>query len=133
MTRSYLALDVGTRRIGVATADDKVRIAIALDTVEVDGNELTAIERLIATNNITDLVIGFPRNQSGEPTAQTQFVTKFAEQFADSPAKIHFQDESLTSVLAEERLKEMGGNYRKSDIDAQAACIILEDFLEHRT
>ena len=131
MARRYLGLDVGTKRIGVAEADDMVRIAITLDTIEVDGTEVERILGIIVADRITDIVVGYPRNQSGEPTAQTAYAERFATQLHDSGAKLHFQDESLTSVLAEQRLKDFGKSYSKGDIDAQAACIILEDFLEN--
>lgn len=128
--KRFLCLDVGTKRIGVAEADDVVRIAIALDTIDVDGTEIEQVLKLVTLGDITDLIIGYPRNQSGEPTAQTRYAERFAELFHDAPVKVSFQDESLTSVLAEQRLKEMGKPYTKGDIDAQAACIILEDYLE---
>lgn len=132
MTRSkvYLALDVGEKRIGVATGDDVVRIAVPLDTIEVDGSELTRLARLIVDHEPDVVVIGYPRNQSGEPTAQTEFVEQFAKKLADIAPKIEFQDESLTSVLAEQRLKSYGKPYSKADIDAQAAALILQDYLE---
>ena len=47
--RTYLALDVGERRIGVAIADPSVRIAVAYDTIEVDGSELEQITQLITS------------------------------------------------------------------------------------
>lgn len=132
MTRSkaYLALDFGEKRIGVAMGDDVVRIAVPLDTIEVDGNELTRLARLIVDHEPDVIVIGYPRNQSGEPTAQTEFVEQFAKKLADIAPKIEFQDESLTSVLAEQRLKSYGKPYSKADIDAQAAALILQDYLE---
>ena len=130
-TKQYLALDVGTARIGVALADDAIRIAITHDAVEVDGQELEAIARLVVDNRIDTIVVGYPRNQAGEPTQQTKLVETFASQLTDM-APVVFQDESLTSVLAEERLKKQGGNYTKGDIDSQAAVIILEDYLETR-
>lgn len=133
MSRSniLLALDVGERRIGVAAADDVVRIARVVETIEVDGSELDAIARLVSEEKASIVVVGYPRNQSGEPTAQTAFVEKFAERLTGAvSAKLVFQDESLTSVLAEERLKSYKKPYTKGDIDALAAVIILEDYLE---
>lgn len=132
MAKRYLCLDVGERRIGVAEADDSVRIAVAIDTISVDGTETEQILRRIAIGSITHLVIGYPRNQQGEPTAQTAYVEKFAERFSDAPVTIVFQDESLTSVLAEQRLAATGRPYEKGDIDALAACLILEDYLEEQ-
>ena len=131
-TKSYLALDVGEKRIGVAVGDDMVRIAVPLDTIEVDGKELERIARLVIDENVDTVVVGYPRNQSGEPTHQTEYVEKFASQLNDIAPKLVFQDESLTSVLAEQQLKKYGRPYTEGDIDAQAAALILTDFLEQR-
>jgi len=128
--KNYLALDVGEKRIGVAVGDNTVRIAMPLDTVEVDGNELEKIARYLIDQDIDTIVIGYPRNQAGEPTAQTTFVETFAKQLEVMDYKIAFQDESLTSVLAEQRLKALGQPYSKGDIDAHAAALILQDYLE---
>lgn len=129
-SRRILALDVGEKRIGVATGDTGVKIAIPLETLTVDGTEVQKIIEKLIADSIETLVIGYPRNQSGEPTAQTAYIEAFARQFELVPVTIVFQDESLTSVLAEERLQALGGAYTKGDIDATAASIILEDYLE---
>lgn len=135
MSRSstYLALDIGEKRIGVATGDDVVRIAIPLTTIEVDGSEIEQIARYVISEKPAALIIGYPRNQSGEPTAQTAYVEAFAQRLTDFDAKIIFQDESLTSVLAEKRLQSYGKPYSKADIDAQAAALILQDYLEQHS
>ena len=130
-SKKYLALDVGERRIGIAAADGAVKIAVPMETIEVDGQEIEAIARYIAKEEADVIIIGYPRNQSGEPTAQTAFVEAFAESLKAIAPNIIFQDESLTSVLAEQRLKGMGKPYTKSDIDAHAAALILQDYLEN--
>lgn len=129
MSSTILSLDVGEKRIGVAQGDEAMKIAFPYDTIEVDGTEIQSIAQMIVANGVRTLVVGYPRNQSGEPTAQTQFVEEFVERMTDLPVEIVFQDESLTSVLAEERLKSQKSVYKKGDIDAMAACIILEDYL----
>lgn len=126
---NFLALDVGTKRIGVASASTSLRIAVPVMTVEVDGNEIDAIKKFIQRDSIDTVIIGYPRNQAGEATAQTEYAETFAEKLKDT-VHIEFQDESLTSVMAEERLKASGKAYGKGDIDAQAAAIILQDYLE---
>jgi len=130
-TRSLVCLDVGEKRIGVAVADTAVRIAVPFTTIDVDGTELEAINEIVIKENADTIVIGYPRNQLGESTAQTSYVELFAQKLEDSAATIVFQDESLTSVLAEERLKSHKKPYSKGDIDAQAAAIILQDYLEN--
>ena len=99
--------------------------------VEVDGQELDKILRHIDEEKATAVIIGYPRNQSGEPTAQTAVVESFKEKLGQRTAvELIFQDESLTSVLAEERLRSHGKPYTKGDVDAQAATLILQDYLE---
>ena len=129
-SHTLVSLDVGEKRIGVAVADDAVRIAVPFTTVEVDGNEIATIAELVMQQGASIIVVGYPRNQQGEATAQTDYVEKFAERLSDIDAKIVFQDESLTSVIAEQRLVAQKKPYSKGDIDAHAASIILQDYLE---
>ncbi|MDB5177060.1 MAG: putative Holliday junction resolvase [Candidatus Saccharibacteria bacterium] len=126
---NVLALDVGTVRIGVAMADLAVPIAFPVTTLVVDGSEVDAIKRLVAEKSVDTIIVGYPRNQSGDPTAQTVLVKEFTQKLQDL-ATIVFQDESLTSVTAENHLKASGKPYTKADIDAKAAAIILQDYLE---
>jgi len=129
MTKTYVGLDVGEKRIGVAVADDMVKIAIAYETVETDGNEIKAIAEIVLRQGAQTIVVGYPRNQSGEATAQTAYVETFAKQLEDIGTVV-FQDESLTSVIAEQRLEATKKPYTKGDIDAMAAALILQDYLE---
>lgn len=130
-----IALDVGSKRIGVAKADSAVRIAIPYSAVEVDGNEFKKIASLARAWDINSFVIGLPRNSQGEETEQSRYVRKFAQRLKREidGAKVCFQDESLTSVEAEKRLKNRKKGYKKGDIDSEAAAIILQDFLEQKT
>lgn len=130
--KQLLCLDVGAARIGVAIGDTGVRIAIPHGYIPVDGDEVQAIAELVISNDISTLVIGYPRNQSGEATQQTAYVESFAAKLADLDATIVFQDESLTSVMAERRLMDRGVSYEKGDIDSEAASIILQDYMEQR-
>jgi putative Holliday junction resolvase len=129
-TKSYLALDVGEKRIGVAIGDDSIRIAVPLTTIMVDGSEYETITKIIRQEKIDTLVVGYPRNQSGEATAQTAYVESFVEKYPMTMPNIVYQDESLTSVMAEDRLKSKKRPYDKADIDMHAAAIILQDYLE---
>lgn len=131
-SRTLVSLDVGQKRIGVAVADIGVRIAVPFETIEVDGSEMQKIAEVVLKEAADKIVVGYPRNQSGEPTAQTKYVEQFAEQLKTLEVDIVFQDESLTSVMAEQRLAAHNKPYSKGDIDAQAAAIILQDYLEAR-
>jgi len=129
-SQSLVCLDVGEKRIGVAVADPSIRIAVAFDTIIVDGTEIEKIAEIVVREGAKKIVVGYPRNQQGETTAQTSYVENFAQQLKDIAEEIVFQDESLTSVIAENRLIAMKKPYAKGDIDAQAAAIILEDYME---
>ncbi len=130
MTKQLLALDVGEKRIGVALADPSIGIAIVYDTLEVDGTEIARIMQVVIEEKVTKVIVGYPRNQSGDPTQQTHYVEEFAAKLQDLDVPVVFQDESLTSVRAEEILARQGKPYQKGDIDALAACLILQDYLE---
>lgn len=128
-----LGLDVGEKRIGVAKADSNTKIAIPIGFIEVDGREWEEISHLAKTNHTNLFVLGLPRNNQGEETRQSLYVRKFAKSLIEEipGARIRFQDESLTSVIAEDRLKKSKKRYQKGDIDAEAATIILQDFIEN--
>ncbi len=128
-----IGLDVGEKRIGVAKADTNIRIATPVGFFNVDGTEWAMIDRIARMNNTNFFVLGLPRSNEGNETKQSMFVRQFAKKLTEKipNAKIRFQDESLTSVQAEERLKMRKKAYEKGDIDAEAATIILQDFVEH--
>lgn len=127
-----IGLDVGTKRIGVAKADTAVRVAVPDGVIIVNGQEFTEIARLSNLYNTTLFVIGMPRNVHGQETAQSAYVREFAKRLKSTipHARIRFQDETLTSVEAENRLKARKRSYQKGEIDAEAASIILQDFIE---
>ncbi len=132
-----IGLDVGTKRIGVSKADSGVRIAVPYGMVEVDGSEFEKIEKLARIYGTNLFVVGLPRNNQGEETAQSAYVRNFAKKLKERnpEIKVKFQDESLTSVLAEENLKHKKGgiNRKAGDVDTEAAVLILQDFLESYT
>ena len=128
--KSVLGLDVGDRRIGVAVASLAARLRRPLTTLIRDSGFFKELQTIIATENAETLVIGFPRGQSGQPTAQTGAVEAFVNELrAHCELPIHFQDESVTSKQAEAELAARGKAYQRGDIDALAATYILEDFL----
>lgn len=127
----YLGVDVGAQRTGLAHADSIGRIAQPLQTVSIDGSEAETIAKVASEIGVTDMVVGRPRNQSGDKTDQTKFAEDFAKRVLEPIGlPLHWQDESVTSILAEERLAARKKPYTKADIDAEAAAIILQDFLE---
>ncbi len=127
-----IALDVGEKRIGVARADSATRIAVPVGYVGVDGSEWQEIIKIARLNNTNFFVLGLPRSNEGKETAQSMYVRQFAKRLSEKipGIRVRFQDESLTSVIAEERLRARKKRYERGEIDAEAASIILQDFLE---
>lgn len=127
-----LGLDVGEKRIGVARADSDTKIAVPVGFINVDGSEWQEIARIAKLNSTNFFVLGLPRSNEGNETRQTLYVRNFARVLMEKlpEARVRFQDESLTSVEAESRLKKRQKKYEKGDIDAEAASIILQDFIE---
>jgi putative Holliday junction resolvase len=125
-----LALDVGQRRIGVALANSIARMASPLTTLINDEDLFDKLKELIEENHVDTVVIGLPRGLEGQETAQTTYVREFSKTFQDK-LKIDyvFQDEAVTSVIAEQELKQGKKPYKKEDIDMVAARQILEDYL----
>ena len=127
-----IALDVGEKRIGVARADSDTRIAVPLGYIIADGSEWQELAKIVRLNNTKFFVIGLPRSNEGNETAQSMYVRQFAKKLTEKipGARIRLQDESLTSVVAEERLRSRKKRYERGEVDAEAAAIILQDFLE---
>ncbi|MBQ1528138.1 endolytic transglycosylase MltG, partial [Candidatus Saccharibacteria bacterium] len=135
-----LGLDVGEKRIGLAKADTSVKIAVPAGMVPVDGQEFSTIVRICGARDIDIVVVGMPRNLQGQLTQQSEYAKTFVKSLnkallAAKPnnktVKIFFQDESLTSVQAKQNLKSKGFDEKAGDIDAEAATLILQDFLEN--
>ncbi len=131
---SILALDIGTRRTGVAKARTDVRMATTLTTLPPE-TLADDIARLVAEHGAVAVVVGLPRNLNGEDTAQTVYVRQIAEAIRgslDKTVPIHFIDEALTSVKAESELAARGKQFTKEDVDMLSAVYILEDFLQSK-
>lgn len=127
MASNILSLDVGERRVGVAIASLIARFPRPLTTLDNTDEIWSQIKNLVAEHDVDTLVIGLPRNLSGDETAQTQYVRTFTEKLTGYT--VVFQDEALTSHKAEQELTAKGKPYSKGDIDALAATYILEDYL----
>jgi len=124
----YLGIDYGAKRVGLATADSDAMMASPLRTVA--PHELVAV--IEAEGPFIAVVVGLPRGLDGQDTAQTTAVRRFSDDLLWRRLHIEpvFQDEAGTSGVAEDRLKESGKTYEKADIDAEAAAIILQDYLD---
>ena len=138
-----VGFDVGTRRIGVAVSDASCTLARPLGTLHVDGLGAGAVAmaadevaRLAAEDDgVSGLVVGLPRRLDGSANEMTPRVERFAHDLGTrTQLPVTLQDERLTSREAESRLsvREKDWRARKKLLDAAAAAIILQDYLDTR-
>ena len=137
-----VGLDVGERRIGVAVSDASGTLARPLKTLRTTGLDGDALQvsaaevaRVAAEEPLAAVVIGLPRRLDGSPNEMTPRVARFADRLGQRVGvEVILQDERLTSVEAESRLSARDRDWRsrKDRIDAAAAAIILQDYLDSR-
>ncbi len=131
----YVALDVGTKTIGVATAGVEAqlptpRFTLARQSVAKDVAEL--IDRM---DDVAEWVVGLPYLPSGDEGRSAKLARQIGVALGEATGlPVHYQDETLSSVEAEERLREAGHRSRriKELVDSWAAAVILEDWLNER-
>lgn len=127
----YLGIDYGTKRIGLAWADE-LGIAFPLGVIAgVESKDcLEQLGKVVEERGVTEFVIGYPLHMDGKAGLRTEEVDSFAQQlieeFALPVSKI---DERLTSLAAKEALGKKA-NPKDGKIDATAASLILKDFLD---
>jgi putative Holliday junction resolvase len=140
VTGRILAVDVGARRVGLAISDASRTLARPLETITV-ANEADAVDRVARRideldredEGIATIVVGMPSSLDGAPTPQTAQVLAFIALLkARTALPIATEDERLTSREAESRLarREKDWRKRKAQLDAAAAAVFLQDFLD---
>lgn len=138
-----MALDLGKRRIGIAISDPTRTLARPVGVLQasaMDDRALHLVAEEIARlgreeDGVSAIVIGLPHRLDGSATTLTSRVEVFAAQLgAIAGLPVVLQDERLTSVEAESRLAvgEKDWRVRKQRLDAAAAAVILQDYLDHR-
>lgn len=139
----FLGLDIGEKRIGVAVSDVSGTLARPLGVLRPSGLDVdalavvsTEIARLAAEEDgLGEIVIGLPRRLDGSPSDMTPRVEQFARQLrAKTSLPVTLQDERLSSHEAESRLalRDKDWRSRKAKLDAAAAAVILQDYLDSR-
>ncbi len=132
-----LAVDHGSRRIGLAVTDELGVTAQGLPTLHrtTKRNDFDHLRRTLKQYNVAEIVVGLPLRMSGEQGTQSEKVEAFAEELrARFKLPVYLFDERLTSVEANRLLDEteMSDRRRKEVVDRLAAVLILQAFLESR-
>ena len=126
-----MALDIGTKRIGVALSDYFLMLTNGHSCIprEPEGNAIEQIQKIAKENHVEKIVVGLPLNMDGTKGFQAQNCEDFAKKIEGF--EIIFEDERLTSDTAEQNLRERKIDFRKNKglVDIESACIILQQYL----
>lgn len=126
-----MALDIGTKRIGIALSDYLLMLASGHSYIsrEPEDKAVEKILEIAKSNNVKKIVVGVPVNMDNSKGFQAEDCINFSKKLKDY--EILYEDERLTSDLAEENLREKKIDFRKDKglVDIESACIILEQYL----
>ena len=131
-----LAIDYGSRSIGLAITDELQLIVRPLVTIPTKKDALTRIAAVCDEYDVGTIVVGLPLRLDGTRGDAAERVTAFVSELRSNLSiPIVTQDERLTTRAADDRLREEGVPWqkRREKIDAYAAAIILEDYLTSET
>ncbi len=129
-----LALDWGDVRVGGAISDPEGKIAFPLEKVLDAKVAPDEIRKIVSDLEVEKIIIGFPKNLSGNENESSQKVKDFADKLKKIGCEIEFVDERFTSVEAGNKLSDSGMNQQKQRLikDNIAAQIMLQQYLEKK-
>lgn len=129
-----MALDIGTKRIGIALSDYLLMLANGHSYIPrvPEDKALETIKKIAKENNVEKIVVGIPLNMDNTFGFQAKNCKDFAQKLTDY--EIIYEDERLTSDEAEQNLREKKIDFRKDKglVDIESACIILEQYLSRK-
>ncbi len=132
--KRIVALDIGTKRIGVAVSDALMLGATPVKLIirNNDTNAINEIKAILEEYNTDTILIGVPYNMDGSLGFQAKNCLNFIKPL-EKKYKILKHDERLSSEKAEEILKNKGKKYTKNKglVDITAACVILQEYLDY--
>ena len=120
-----LGIDFGEKRIGVAISAKEGRLAFPRVVIENNAKKFSAIKKICENEDISEIIVGLPKNLKGEETKMTEKVKEFGQQlYREIGLKVIFQDE----ILSTKEAVRLQGRHQK--IDASAAALILDSYLK---
>ncbi|MDO4541260.1 MAG: Holliday junction resolvase RuvX [Bacillota bacterium] len=132
-----LALDVGTKNIGVAMSDPLGLTAQALPTIRRKGNldsEVASLLNIIDEKGVETIVVGYPKNMNGTEGPSCDMAKEYAGAISEKTnVPIVFWDERLTSKMAESAMLmgDVSREKRRKAVDSLAAILILQNYLDY--
>ena len=130
-----MALDVGSRTIGIACSDALLMTAQGIETTRRTSleNDFNRLRELISEYEVHELVVGMPKNMNGTKGDRAEKTEEFVEKMkAVIDLPVTFWDERLSTVMAERQLiaADVSRKKRKGVIDKMAAVVILQGYLD---
>lgn len=130
-----MALDVGSRTIGIACSDALLITAQGIETIRRTSleNDFNRLRELISEYEVHELVVGMPKNMNGTKGERAEKTEEFVEKMkAVIDLPVTFWDERLSTVMAERQLiaADVSRKKRKGVIDKMAAVVILQGYLD---
>ena len=130
-----MALDVGSRTIGIACSDALLMTAQGIETIRRTSleNDVNRLRELISEYEVHELVVGMPKNMNGTKGERAEKTEEFVEKMkAVIDLPVTFWDERLSTVMAERQLiaADVSRKKRKGVIDKMAAVVILQGYLD---
>lgn len=130
-----MALDVGSRTIGIACSDALLMTAQGIETIRRTSleNDFNRLRELILEYEVHELVVGMPKNMNGTKGDRAEKTEEFVEKMkAVIDLPVTFWDERLSTVMAERQLiaADVSRKKRKGVIDKMAAVVILQGYLD---
>ncbi len=130
-----MALDVGSRTIGIACSDALLMTAQGIETIRRTSleNDFNRLRELISEYEVHELVVGMPKNMNGTKGDRAEKTEEFVEKMkAVIDLPVIFWDERLSTVMAERQLiaADVSRKKRKGIIDKMAAVVILQGYLD---
>lgn len=132
-----MALDVGSRTIGVACSDALYMTAQGIETIRRTSwaKDFERLLQLINDYEVEEIVVGMPRNMNGTKGERAEKTEEFVERLKEvTTLPITYWDERLSTVMAERSLiaADVSRRKRKAVIDKMAAVVILQGYLDRR-
>ena len=135
LSGTLLGFDFGEKRVGVAVGETETRLAHPITTIAEEANDarLAAIGRLVAEWRPSGFVVGLPHLADGAEHEIARLASKFARRISQRfGLPVAFVDETLSSVEAHSRIRDGTARAgRRDDIDAHAAAVILQSYLDN--
>ncbi len=133
-----LSLDVGERRIGVAVSDPSGIVARPLTTIQRSSRaaDFQEILQIVEEHEVERVIVGLPLSLDGNEGPQARRTRRYSQALAETlSVPIEYWDERFSSARAAEILSEKGLRHRRARkaIDATAAAVILQSFLDSKT